>query len=57
MLYSLAVEEGRWQEARGQLDERLEASVAPTRETWGRLPSHQRAMRKAQTMGGGGQVG
>lgn len=57
VLYSLAVEEGRWAETREQLDERLEAAVAPTRDTWGRLPSHQRAMRKAQTMGGGGQAG
>lgn len=39
------------QENREKLDEYLTSLNAPTRETWGLLPSHQREMARAAEMG------
>jgi len=39
------------QENRQKLDEYLTSLNAPTRETWGLLPSHQAAMARAADLG------
>lgn len=57
MLYCLALEQTEeLVKARETLEERLSMAVTPARETWGLLPSHQRAMAKAAGQGavGGG---